>query len=410
MNLFDSIRQNRSFFFRCINFVFFVQIVFGILVLMISPVTAATDPPLGSDPRIEWVKSFGPIIEDGSFSIIAASDGGAVAAGNIKSPPGSSSFYIIKTDTNGNKLWDQTETVIPNEICSIIETSDKGYVVVESSNSSIANGILLQKFDPSGKKIWSQVFKKGEYYHGNYISTTRDGGFIITGSVYRNPTPPSSLWDGYILKTDSEGRELWTGFFMGEKNDFANFIRQTEDGGYIIAGTTESYGGIGGPYTFLLKMNEFGNKEWFTTYENGLGNEKPSVVQMPDGGYILMGTSLPVIIDQGYQDLFLVRTDDHGKELWKKKYSGRGRTTGNLLIQETDGIAVIAGNYQGSDEAKTSEIILLEIDLNGNETRNRTFSFGQSIDIKDIAVIPGKGYFVTGLLKDQENPIGRAHV
>ncbi len=118
---------------------------------------------------------------------------------------------------------------------------------------------------------------------------------------------------------------------MGEKNDFARFIRQTEDGGYIIAGTTESYGSTGSPVTYLLKTNEFGNKEWFATYGNGQGNEKPSVIQTPDGGYILMGTSLPDVTNQGYKDLFLVRTDERGKELWGKKFSGMGKTTGNLL-------------------------------------------------------------------------------
>ncbi len=188
------------------------------------------------------------------------------------------------------------------------------------------------KLDPVGKMTWTQLFKKGEYYFGNHISTTHDGGFIVAGAVLRNDTSSSSLWDGYTLKTDAEGREQWTGFFKGEKNDFAKFIRQTEDGGYIIAGTTESYGITGVPLTYLHKMNEFGNKEWLTTYGSGLGNEKLSVIQTPEGGYILMGISLPVTTNQGCMDLFLVRTDDHGKELWKKNFPGMGRATGNLLI------------------------------------------------------------------------------
>jgi len=403
MNWFDSIRQDRHFFSRSITFVFFIPIFFGLLVLMISPVTAAADTPPGSNTQIEWVKSFGQDIDGGTYSIIATSDGGSVTSGNIKSPPGSSSLYVIKTDVNGNKMWDWTEAGSTYEGYSIIETPDKGYVIAGSPNTTITNGIFLRKLDPVGKTTWTQLFKKGEYYDGNYISATRDGGFIVAGSVYRNNSPPSSLWDGFILKTDTEGREQWTAFFTGEKNDFAKFVRQTEDGGYIIAGTTESYGGTGGPYTYLLKMNEFGNEEWFTTYENGLGNEKPSVIQTPDGGYILIGTSTSITTNNQNQDLFLVRTDDHGKELWKKKYSGIGRPWGNLLIQDAESIAVIAGSYLGSEHEKTGEIILLDIDLNGNELRNRTFSIGQSIDIQDIAVLPGEGYFVAGLVPAQGN-------
>lgn len=404
MNVFDSLRQDHPFFFRCITFMFFVQIFFGLLFLIISPVTAATDTPPGSDPRVGWVKSFGQNSNGGTYSIIAASDGGSVASGNIKSPPGSSGLYVIKTDTNGNKIWDWNDAGSTYEGYSIIETPDNGYVVVGSSNTTITNGIYLRKLDPVGKTTWTQLFKKGEYYFGNYISSTHDGGFIVAGAVLKNNTSSSSLWDGYTLKTDSEGREQWTGFFTGEKNDFAKFIRQTEDGGYIIAGTTESYGSTGVPYTYLHKMNEFGNKEWLTTYGSGRGNEKLSVIQTPEGGYILMGTSLPITTNQGCMDLFLVRTDDHGKELWKKNFPGIGRSTGNLLIQSAEGITVIAGSCQGSEREKTGEIILLDIDLNGNEKRNRTFSIGQSIDIQDIAVVPNEGYFVTGIVTDQGSP------
>ncbi|MFY9800188.1 MAG: carboxypeptidase-like regulatory domain-containing protein, partial [Methanoregula sp.] len=283
---------------------------------------------------------------------------------------------------------------------SIIETPDKGYVVAGSSNTTITSGIFLMKLDPVGKKTWTHIFKKGEYYHGSYISTTRDGGFIIAGSVYRNDTQPSSLWDVYILKTDSGGRELWTGFFTGEKNDFVTYICQTEDGGYIIAGTTESYGGTGGPSTFLLKMNEFGNREWFTTYETGMGSERPSVIQTQDGGYILMGTSLPGTTNLQQLDLFLIRTDDSGKELWGKKVSGVGKNSGNLLIQDSEGITVIAGSDRGAVQGK---IIILNIDLYGNEQRNRTFNIGQTMDIQDIAVSPNEGYFVAGLSTDEVN-------
>jgi hypothetical protein len=397
MNWFDSSRQDTPVFFACITFVFFVQIFFSVLFLIISPVHAATDTRPGSDPQLGWMKTFEQPVEGREYSIIAVSDGGSVAIGNSKSPPGISSLHVIKTDTNGNKVWEWTDTGSTYEGYSIIETQDKGYIVVGSSNTTNTNGIFLRKLDPAGKTILTKLFKKGDYYQGNYISPTQDGGFVVAGSVLRNDTSQSSLWDGYTLKTDAEGREQWTGFFMGEKNDFARFIRQTEDGGYIIAGTTESYGSTGSPVTYLLKTNEFGIKEWFATYGNGRGNEKPSVIQTPDGGYILMGTSLPDAPNQGYKDLFLVRTDERGKELWGKKISGMGKTTGNLLTPADDGVTVIAGSYRESEREKTSEIILLDFDLNGNEKRNRTFSIGQSISIQDIAVVPGEGYFITGI-------------
>jgi len=400
MNWIDSVRQNHPFFYRCISCVLFTQIILGLLFLIISPVIAASDTTPGSDPRIVWEKSFGQSVAGGTYSIIATSDGGSVVIGNNKSNQRSSSLYIIKTDADGTKVWDWTDAGSSYEGYSIIETPDKGYVVVVSSNTS--NGISLMKLDPVGKMTWIQQFNKGQYYAGNYISTTGDGGFIVSGSVLRNDTYPSSLWEVYTLKADAEGREQWTGFFMGEKNYYAKFIRQTEDGGYIIAGIAESFG-AGSSNTFLLKTNEFGNKEWFATYEGGGKNEKLSVVQIPDGGYILLGTSPSDTTNQQFKDLFLVRTDDRGQELWGKKFSGMGKTMGNLLIQAENRITVIAGFYLGSEGEKPSEIISLDFDLNGNEKRNRTFSMGQSIDIQDLAVFPGEGYFVTGISTDQES-------
>lgn len=400
MNWSDSIRRDCPRFYCGVTFLIFIQVFFGLMFFIITPVSAANDTYSGIYPRTVSMKSFGPEIEGGSFSVIGTSDGGSVAAGHTISSLANPGIYVIKTDTNGNKIWDITETQNSFDADSIIETPDNGYVIAGSSNTTIKGGIFLMKLDPVGKKTWTQIFKNGEYYHGSYISSTRDGGFIVAGSVYRNTSQSLSLWDVYILKTDTEGRELWTGFFTGEKNDFADSICQTEDGGFIITGTTESYGGTGGTSTFLLKMNEFGNQEWFTTYKNGMGIEQPTVIQTQDGGYILMGTSPQGTTNLQYRDLFLVRTDDSGKELWGKKFSGIGKNTGNLLIQDSEGITVIAGSDWGAVHGK---IIILNIDLYGNEQRNRTFSIGQTMDIQDIAVSPNEVYFVAGLSTDEVN-------
>jgi len=267
----DLLRWNYPFFSRGFSFLICVQVLMGVLFLCICPAVAAMDPPPATEPRMAWMKTLGPTLEGGFLSIISADDGGSVSAGCQGPSTGGTSLYLVKTDTNGNVMWEVTDPVHSTEKCSLIETSKKEYLVAGSSNTSSGNGVFLQKYDPSGKKVWTQEYKKGENYFGNAISTTRNGGYVIAGSVFRNNNPQLTFWDGYIIKTDAEGSELWTGFFNGEKNDFISFINQTEDGGYIIAGTTESYGPPGGQHPFLLKMNEFGNKEWFTAFESGQG-------------------------------------------------------------------------------------------------------------------------------------------
>ena len=402
MTLFDAKQINLPVFYRCIIVLFFVQILFGFPFFMICPAIAATDTPSDAGPSIEWVNSFDEETESGVHSITATSDGGAVATGYFKSSSGMVALLVIKTDADGKKMWDWRETGTPYEGYSVIETPDKGFAVVGSSNTSLTNGIFLLKLDQSGKKSWMRVFRNGESCNGNSVRVTRDGGLIIASSVYRNDTPAASRWDGYIIKTNAEGVEQWTRFFTGERNDSANFINQTEDEGYIVGGTTESYGRAEGVEAYLLKMTGFGDEEWFATYGSRPGNEKISVIQKGDGGYILMSSADSIDTNNGGKDLFLVMTDDAGKKLWEKTFFGAGKTRANLLVQTPDDITIVAGSYEGTEQEKTGEITEYEIDVNGTETQNTTFSLKQPIEIEDIAFAPSGGYFVTGMLTDPQ--------
>jgi hypothetical protein len=402
MNWSDSFKEKYPPVVNRLRFLIYLQIFLGILFLIISPVHAATDANSATGPRLFWVKSFEQTGNGGSYTTIATSDGGSITSGSSMSSPGLNDIYIIKTDPDGNKIWDFSEKASPYEVHSIVETQEKGYVVAGEVNSTVAKGIFLLKLDPSGKKTWTHTFNKSEYYSKNYIIMTRDGGFIVAGSMSGTNSSPSSVWDVYILKTDSEGKELWAGFFRGEDNDFASSVSETEDGGYIISGTTESYVNGRGPHSFLLKMTESGNKEWFTTYENGPGNEKPTVIQTPDGGYLLLADSLPNTPDQRYQDLFLVRTDYQGNELWNKTISGVGNTGDKLLMQDAESIAVVTGSLAVSEPEKTHEIIILNFNMDGIEKRNRTFSIGKPLDLQDISVAKG-GYFIAGIVSEGEN-------
>jgi hypothetical protein len=400
MNRVNSLQRDRHFIYRCISFVFFVHIFFGLLVLIISPVTADTDSSPDPGPQIGWLYSFEQEGASGVHAITATGDGGAVATGYVTSSSGMSSLFVIKTDRNGKKIWNWTEEGNPYEGYSVIETPDKGFAVVGSSNKIPTYGILLLKLDQFGKKTWSRVFGNGDDCRVNSISATRDGGFIIAGSVYRMVNSSSFVWEMYIIKTDADGMELWSRFSSEMKNDSSNFARQTEDGGYIITGTTASYAGSGGGNAYLLKMNEFGIGEWFASYGNGFENDKMSVIQTADGGYILTGINNSGRIDGDGKDLVLIRTDDLGKEQWGKTLHGTGRNRGNLLIQTAGVITVVYGPLPGSESEKNGGITVLELDLNGKETRNQTFSLGQPLEIQDIASASNEGLFVTGILTD----------
>ena len=398
----NGIHDTRHVFCRCILLLVIAPLLTGALLSLIVPVAASPLSPGTPPPAVGWLQSFGQGGESDGHAIVATSDGGSVATGTAGSSPETNQIFIIKTDAAGNEVWNKTLQKSTYEGRSIVETDESGYVIMAGSLDSIAGGFLLVKLDPSGNEVWTRVFKNGEYCRSNSVGTTSDGGFIVGGSVYRNNSPAPSLWNGFILKTNADGREQWARAFKGDKNDYTGFVQQTADDGYIVTGTTGSYG-INGVSAYLLKLNEFGNEDWFVPYEIGPENSGTSVIQTLDGGYILRGTTRSGSATLPDEDLFLVRTDNHGNEQWRKIVPGWGRTSSTPLIQAADGTSIIARSYDRRGPVQSGEMTLLGIDVNGTEQVNHTFSLGLPFEVHGSAVAPRQGYFFTGMVEDTEN-------
>ncbi len=339
-------------------------------------------------------------------AIVATHDGGAVAAVTMGSPADKGRIFVIKMDAAGNESWNKTLQESPYSVMSIIETADLGYVMTTASRDSLTGGFLLIKLDQSGNEIWTRLFKNGEPVKDTTIGTTSDDGFIIAGSVYRNKSPAPPLWNGFITKTSADGREQWTRVFKGENNDYTTFAAQTADDGYIATGTTGSYGNTGAN-AYLLRLNEFGNEDWFVAYEIGTENKKMSVVQTTDGGYILAGTVRSGNNPQKGSDLFLVRTDRHGKEQWRNIIPGRGRNASTPLILAADGTSIIAQSSASTDTIQPGELSLMGFDLNGTEQINQTFVLRVPFEVSGAAVIRQQGYLFIGSAGDPVNPAGK---
>jgi hypothetical protein len=397
-----KIHDTRYVFYRCIILLVFASSLIGTLLFLVTPVAASPPSSLTPPPSVGWLRSFGQGGESDGHTIVATSDGGSVATGTAGSSPETNQLFIIRTDAAGNEVWNKTLKKGTFEATSVTETHESGYVITAGSRDSITGGILLVKLDPSGNEVWMRVFKNGEYCRSNSVGTTSDGGFITGGSVYRNNSPAPSLWNGFILKTNADGKEQWTRAIKGDKNDYTSFVQQTADDGYIVAGTTGSYG-INGVSAYLLKLDEFGNEEWFVPYEIGPENAGTSVIQTSDGGYILRGTTRSGNSTLPDEDLFLVRTDNRGSEQWRKIVTGWGRTSSNPLIQSPDGTSIIARSYDRKGEVQDGEMTLLGIDVNGNEQVNHTFIFGSPFEVHGAAVAPSQGYYLTGTVGDAGN-------
>lgn len=203
---------------------------------------------------IEWYRTFGGKDWDIGCSVQQTVDGGYIVVGYTKSL-GSSDYdvYLIKVDANGNLQWEKTYGGAGFDIgVSVQQTSDCGYIIVGYMGSFGSGGvdIYLIKIDSNGNILWQKTFGGSGYDRGFSVQQTTDGGFIIVGST----NSFGSGTDVYLIKTDSNGNLQWQKTLGGSAIDWGNFVQQTSDGGYIIVGYTKSFG-LGETDVYLIKIS-----------------------------------------------------------------------------------------------------------------------------------------------------------
>jgi hypothetical protein len=223
------------------------------------------------------------------------------------------------TRTYGGELWDWGE--------SVQQTTDGGYIITGliATGGVITEKLWLLKTDAKGDLLWECKYCCG---CGNGVQQTGDGEYIVVGVI---DFPDSNLW---LLKIDSSGDSVWTRRYGGEENDWGECVRQTSDGGYIIAGYTSSLGTEKGGL-WLLKTDSLGDTLWTRTYSQSWGPVGNCVEQTSDGGYIVLGKT-------GW----LLKTDAYGNTLWRKSsYPFPRDGVGRCVHQTSDGGYIISGNF-----------------------------------------------------------------
>ena len=207
----------------------------------------------------QWNKIFGGNGNDRAYAVQQTSDGGYVIAGWTSSyGAGSADAWLIKTDADGNMLWDKTFGGIGLDVAYALQlTSDGGYILTGDTNSYGAGSsdFWLMKTDVDGNMLWDKTFGGAKDDEAYAVQQTSDGGYILTGFTYSHGAGSSDFW---LIKTDADGNMLWTKTFGSEGLDWAWAVQQTSDGGYILAGYTTSYG-AGSFDVWLIKTDAEGN-------------------------------------------------------------------------------------------------------------------------------------------------------
>jgi Domain of unknown function (DUF5122) beta-propeller len=244
---------------------------------------------------------------------------------------------------------------------SIQQTSDKGYIMVGSTSSYGVGtpenyNIYLVRIDENGDTIWTRTYGGSDVDHGYSVKQTADGGFIIAGETWSFGMGFSNV---YVIKTDLNGDTIWTKTYGGVNSDEGYDISQTFDGGYIIAGTTESFGS-GGSDVYLIKIKENGDTLWTKTFGGTGGDYGYSIQETIDRGFIISGSI------SGH--FYLVKTDSNGNSLWNSQIGGEGEQRCYSVCQTSDGGYLGTGFtwYWGSILNSYYDIYLIKFDSIGD--------------------------------------------
>jgi hypothetical protein len=325
-----------------------------------------------------WTRTFGGNDDDRGYCVQQTLDEGYIVAGLTYTfgpgTPDHCNVYLVKTDAAGDTLWTRAYGgVYDDEAYSVEQTPDGDHIVAGSTSSFGAGGgdVYLLKLDGSGDTLWTRTYGGTGDEQGNSVQQTFDGGYVVAG--YANSFGAGS-YDVYLVKTDAAGDTQWTRTYGGTGIDVANSVQQTSDSGYIIVGYSNSFGAHNN-LVYLIKTNAAGDTVWTRTY-GGAGNENiaNSVRQTPDGGYIVAGYTNS--FGAGNYDVYLIKTDAAGDTIWTRTYGGADVDEGECVRPTTDGGYIIAGETN-SYGAGNGDVYLIKTDVSGYAGVNESVSSEQ---------------------------------
>lgn len=332
---------------------------------------------LNSSGAIDWQKSYGGSAEDVAYSIKQTTDGGYIIVGNSKSNDGDvtgnhgeSDYWVIKLSSTGDLTWQKSFGGAADDIAqSVQQTAEGGYVIAghSKSNDGDVSGnhgesdYWIVKLTSTGDLTWQKSYGGTSFDLTEAIQQTTDGGYIVAGftrSVDGDVSNNNGNYDYWVLKIDSSGTITWEKSFGGTSFDYGTAVKQTSDGGFIVAGLTLSVdgdvtGNHGNADYWVLKLDSAGLLTWQKTLGGSELDYAYSIDQTNDGGYVVTGYSYSNNYDvsgnHGLLDYWMVRLYDTGSIEWQKCLGGSDDDLAFGVQETTDGGYIVAGYSNSND-------------------------------------------------------------
>ena len=416
---------------------FFLLVVFSFLCDDLFAQTIA--------PAIQWQNTIGGDAWDYLYSAQQTTDGGYVLFGTsisnlsgdkTESCMGDYDFWIVKTDANGNILWQNT--IGGNgydEGLTAQQTTDGGFIIGGKSMSNISGdktensqGIWdywVLKLSSTGSIEWQNTIGGNDNEYLQSIRQTNDGGYILGGNSKSNISGDKSencigMLDYWIVKLDSMGNIQWQNTIGGSGNDYMWNVIPTTDGGYALSGYSTS--NISGDKTencsgasdiWFVKLDAFGSIQWQNTIGGNADDDVEAMNQTSDGGYILGGVSNSnisgdktenVIGTYGFADCWIIKLDSVGNIQWQNTIGGTLLDGANSISQTTDGGYIVGGNSKSNisgDKTENSignsnDLWILKLDALGNIQWQKTIGGNSNDGVFSASQTFDGGYILGG--------------
>ncbi len=279
---------------------------------------------------------------DDSFSMVQTTDGGYALSGHTDSYGAASyDMYVVKVDNAGSLQWTQAigGTAIDMNF-SVIQTSDGGYAAagLTYSYGSGSCDFYIARLDNTGSLQWSQAIGGTGTEESFCVFQTTDGGYVMAGNTN---SFGAGNYDFYVVKLDNTGGLQWTRTIGGTAADYGRSVVQISDGSYVVAGYTKSYG-AGLNDVYVAKLNSAGTLQWSKAIGGAAGDEYGYVIaQTTDGGYVITGNTGS--FGAGGNDVYVVKLNSAGALQWTRTVGGTGTEESGTLVQTTDGGFAIGG-------------------------------------------------------------------
>jgi len=344
-----------------------------------------------SQTSVTFDRTFGGDEDDVARSVIKTDDGYLIA-GKTKSFTSHRDYdaYLIRIDKNGKKIWSKVYGGRDDDEANAVTAYGKDFAFVGSTESYGNDNLsyYFVKIDANGESYWQKSYFRGErdYYFGNDI--VADGKDLVIAGSERHLSFLSAKINPLLFKIDEEGDLSWHTYVIGKDEDRAKAILSTDDG-YVMAGTTESYG-HGDFDAYIVKLDKSGKKVWFNAF-GGKDDEAAEDVIATKNGFLLVGSTDSFGLN--YKNVYVVKTDKDGKKIWERTYGGRYDDEGYAVTKAPDGGYVIAGRTE--TRRNGSDLYLLKIDENGKRKWERTYGGDEDDTAYDI-VSTDDGYLIVG--------------